>query len=266
MIRLVAADMDGTLLDSEKRMPPGMFEAISKLGAQGVRFAAASGRQYYDLLRNFPGLWQEMLFICENGAMTFGGGKLLDIREIPREMLEEPVRLARALPDTYVILCGEQSAWLESDEPVFRENAAMYYARLTRVPDVLEAARDDRICKIAVFHHRTMEREVYPVLRRFEARFQVALSGDSWVDLMTPGVNKGGAMRRLQESLGLTPDECMAFGDYLNDCELMQAVTYSYGMANAHPALRAVCRFEAPSNDEHGVLRVLERVFGLSDD
>ena len=266
MIRLVAADMDGTLLDSQKRMPPGMFDLIRALQARGVRFAAASGRQYYDLLRNFPGLEQDMLFICENGAMTFGGGELLDIREIPYEMLAEPVRLARSLPDTYVILCGEKSAWLESDEPVFRENAAMYYARLTRVPDVLEAARQDRICKIAVFRHRTMEADAYPALRQFEARFQVALSGDSWVDLMTPGVNKGGAMRRLQETLGLSPDECMAFGDYLNDCELMQAVTHSYGMANAHPALRAVCRHEAPSNDEHGVKRVLERVFGLSDD
>ncbi len=260
-IRLIAADMDGTLLDSAKRMPAGMFERIRALHARGIRFVAASGRQYYDLLRNFPGMEDDMLFLAENGAMVVGERSVLYLSELPYEQLAEPVRLVRTLPDAHPILCGAESAYYEGDVPILRENAQMYYARLQHVPDVLEAAKHDHICKIAVFRHRTIEDEVYPALKRFEGAFQVVLSGDSWVDLMLPGVNKGSAMRQLQQRFGLTPDQCMAFGDYLNDRELMQSVTHSYGMANGHPDLLAVSRYRAPSNDESGVARVLDELF-----
>lgn len=259
-IRLIAADMDGTLLDSKKRLPPQIIPLIYQLKESGIRFAAASGRQYGNLLTCFPGMERDMLFICENGAMVFGDGKLQYIEEIPHKMLEEPVRLIRSLPNTYVILCGEKCAWMEGDNPVFAQNAAMYYADRKLVPDALEAAKQDRICKIAVFHHATIETEGYPLFLQFKDRFQIALSGESWVDFMMPGVNKGKAMGYLQKSLELTPEQCMAFGDFLNDRELMQAVKYSYGMENGHPDLLAVCRFRAPSNDENGVVRILEQV------
>lgn len=263
VIKLVAADMDGTLLDSRKRLSPRLFPVIHALRARGVRFAAASGRQYYNLLQNFAGFEDEMLFISENGAMVFDGRKPLYTCEIPAADLAAPVKLVRALPGAHVILCGAKSAYLEDGDPVFNENAGMYYARLQRVPDVLAAAEQDVICKVAVFQHHSAERTAYPALAPCAARFQVVLSGDSWVDLMEPGTNKGGAMRQIQQRLHITPDECMAFGDYLNDCELMQAVTHSYAMANAHPGLRRLCRYEAPSNDEDGVTQVLLREFGL---
>ena len=71
------------------------------------------------------------------------------------------------------------------------------------------------------------------------------------------------AMRALQRSLHIGPGECMAFGDYLNDLELLQACGHSYAMRNAHPRLKAAARFEAPGNDENGVMRVLREAFDL---
>ena len=79
---------------------------------------------------------------------------------------------------------------------------------------------------------------------------------------MAPGVNKGVAITRLRKLLGLRPDQCMAFGDYPNDLEMLRAVTYGYAMANAHPDVKAAARFSAPSNDEDGVMRVLRSRFG----
>ena len=80
---------------------------------------------------------------------------------------------------------------------------------------------------------------------------------------MKPGVHKGAAMRGLQSLLGIRPEECMAFGDYLNDCELLEAVGESYAMENAHPTLKRLARHIAPSNDEDGVMRVLRERFGV---
>ena len=70
-------------------------------------------------------------------------------------------------------------------------------------------------------------------------------------------------IRRIQQKLGISAAECMAFGDYLNDCELLQAVGESYAMENAHPALKALARHIAPSNDENGVMRVVRAALEL---
>ena len=91
----------------------------------------------------------------------------------------------------------------------------------------------------------------------------VILSGYSWVDVMKPGVDKGSAMRTLQRLRGLTPDECMAFGDYLNDREMLMAVTESYAMDNALDSIKKIAKHIAPGNDENGVIRVIRERFAL---
>jgi hypothetical protein len=64
----------------------------------------------------------------------------------------------------------------------------------------------------------------------------------------------------LQKKLGISPQETIVFGDYLNDCEMMQKAYFSYAMANAHPDLRAVSHFETFSNDEDGVMRIVRQL------
>ncbi len=75
MIRLIAADMDGTLLNSKGELPKHLFEAIRILKKRGVLFAAASGRQYYNLETLFSPVRDEMMFLCENGSMIFFSGR-----------------------------------------------------------------------------------------------------------------------------------------------------------------------------------------------
>ena len=77
------------------------------------------------------------------------------------------------------------------------------------------------------------------------------------IDAMGPG--------GIQQKLGISPEECMAFGDYLNDCELLQAVGESYAMENAHPALKKLARYIAPGNDDNGVMRVVRERLGLAE-
>lgn len=263
MIQLIAADLDGTLLDSNRQLSPHLAPLLLRLNELGIRFTPASGRQYYNLIQLFPALEHELTFIAENGAMVVDRGQTVFVDQILPPDLVQPLALARSTPGAHVVFAGEQSAYYEDDDPVFLENASLYYARLQRVPDLMEAAKHDRICKIAVFEHQNAENGCYRLLAPCKQRFQVVLSGADWVDLMNPGVNKGSAMRALQHKMGITPDECMAFGDYLNDLELLKSVTHSFAMANAHPALREISRYTAPSNDEHGVVRAIHDFLGL---
>ncbi len=263
MIRLIAADMDGTLLDSRKRMPPGLVPCVRELARRGVRFAVASGRQYFMLLEDLREIAGEIIIIAENGAVIYDRGERVYVQALEPELLREPVEAARSMEHAGVVLCGADSAYIEDDNPEFVRNVNLYYARCQSVPDVLKGYGPDLVCKLAFFDLERAETHVFPQLVRFADRFTVCLSGDHWVDFMEPGVNKGSAMRAVQELYGIAPSECMAFGDYMNDAEMMEACEYGYAMENAHPDLKKLCRYRAPSNDEDGVVRTIRREFGF---
>ncbi|MBS1369376.1 MAG: HAD family phosphatase [Lentisphaeria bacterium] len=263
MIRLVATDMDGTLLNSAGELPPVYREAIRLLGEHGVLFAVASGRQYYNLLNYFGDFRDTIVILCENGARVSYRGEEIFLDKIPDADLAGPAGFIRSIPGADPVLCGARAALIERDEPLLVENTVKYYERYEIVPDVLEAAKSDRICKIAVFDKRGAENNSYRLLQKFRERFTVLLSGECWADLMNPGVDKGLGLSKIQAHFGISPQETMAFGDYLNDCAMMEHAFYSYAVSNAHPGLKKLCRFETASNDENGVLAALKKHFSF---
>lgn len=254
MIKLVAADMDGTLLNSKKEISPNLFETIYKLKDKNIKFVVASGRQYYNLLKIFEDIKDDLIFISDNGSIVFEKGKNIFISEIDEKKLVEPIELIRNIDNAYPILCGVNSAYAENDDPEFIYNAKMYYEHLKIVPNILDAIKLDKICKIAVYDGSGAETNSYPLLKKFNKDLLVCLSGENWVDFMNLDINKGKAIKKLQEMYKITHEECMAFGDYLNDYEMMQECKHSYAMANAHPKLKEICNYEAKSNDEDGVI------------
>ena len=86
---------------------------------------------------------------------------------------------------------------------------------------------------------------------------KAVLSGDSWIDIANSSVNKGAAIRSILEKYNIPAAEAMAFGDYLNDYDLLKSCGESYCMANGHPELKALAKHIAPSNDDDGVMRIL---------
>lgn len=263
-VKLIAADLDGTLLSSERRFSPDLFPLIGLLRQRGIRFAPASGRQYYNLREMFAPIADELVYISENGAMVCDGAEIISFDAMPRDEVVRAVEAAREVEGVSPILACREGGFYENRmDGVFLENMAFYYARRHYAPDLLEVARNEPVCKVALFCSRHAEDRVLPAFRMFEGTSQVALSGADWVDLMRPGMNKGCAIRSLCEAMDISPGECMAFGDYLNDLELLQSVGESYAMANGHDTLKAVAGHIAPSNDEDGVCRTIRRVLGL---
>ncbi|MCX6503254.1 MAG: Cof-type HAD-IIB family hydrolase [Microbacterium sp.] len=258
-IRLVAVDMDGTLLDESGRVPEGLWPLLAEMTRRGIAFAPASGRQYATLRREFGSHGDDMVFIAENGTFVVRHDVELSSERMDRDVVREVVATVRTVPhDVGIVLCGKRSAYIERTDEAFRREADRYYAELREVADLDEV--DDDIIKVAIFDFDQAERGVRTALDDLARTHQVVVSGEHWVDIMNPGVNKGVALRRLQNTLGVTADQIAAFGDYLNDLEMMDAAGYSFAMANAHPEVAARARYRAPSNAEHGVIRVLEEL------
>lgn len=263
-IRLIAVDMDGTLLDDEKRTPPGLRAMLDELRERDVVFCPASGRQLATLRQEFDD--PDLPYIAENGGYVVHRGHEVSSVTLPEDLvLEILTRLATAIGDgldAAVVICGKKSAYLARRDEHHRHQADHYYRALSVVTDPT-ALPDDEILKIAVFHPEDASRHVLPVIGDIPQQARPVVSAQHWLDVMPSSVSKGAALADLQRVLGVSPAQTMAFGDYLNDLELLAGAEHSYAMANAHPDVRARARHLAPSNTENGVLRTISEVLGI---
>jgi hypothetical protein len=258
-IKFVATDIDGTLLNSSYELSEEFFSIFNKMQTKGILFAAASGRQYYNLLNRFETIKEEMIFIAENGSYVVYRGEDLLIQDMDPQLTKEQLMEAKDIPDTYVVLCGKKRAYVENEDPVFISKVKLYYDRFEIVENLLNV-EDDQFLKIAICDLAGAEGNSYTHFRQKSDILQVKVSGNIWLDISHKLANKGRAMEFLQKKYSITVEETMAFGDYLNDLEMLQQAHYSFAVENAHPAIKKVARFQAKSNDENGVIEILQQL------
>ncbi|GAB3602934.1 Cof-type HAD-IIB family hydrolase [Microbacterium aureliae] len=262
-LRLIAVDMDGTLLDGDGRVPDSLWPLMDRLAERGIRFAPASGRQLATLQRLFAEHLDDMVFIAENGAYVVHAGNEVSSDALSPAVAASVIDRVRALSDAGadlgLVVCGKRSAHIERSDAAFRDEADHYYTHLEVVDDLHRI--DDQILKLALYCFGEAG-DIAPEFDDLRATHQVVVSSHRWIDVMNTGVNKGVALERLQQALGVTRAQTAAFGDYLNDLELLDAADLSFAMANAHPDLAARARHRAPSNLEHGVVTTIERLLG----
>lgn len=266
MIKLIASDMDGTLLTTDKRLPEDFRPVVRALKEKGVTFCVASGRQYAALRRDLEDLVSDLIFIAENGALVMENDRQLFIDPLAACDLPEIVRMAKELEGVYPVVCRVNTALVDAKSPPEFIHAMRTFYRYTQVVENLAdlCGGFNDVCKVAFYDPGDAATHLLPALRqRVGDRMSVCLSGENWVDVMRPGVSKGRAIRMLQQIKGFTPENCMAFGDYLNDLEMLESVSESYAMENAFEGLKRAAKYVAPGNDEDGVMRVIRERFAL---
>ena len=261
MIKLIATDMDGTLLKSNNEIQDGFYDVFHKLKEKDIIFAAASGRQYYNLLEKFKGLDNNMMFIAENGTFVVYRGEELIVNSLDKEIALELIKVGRTIENSYIILCGKNSAYIESRDERLIEQTEKYYARYEVVEDLTKV--EDDILKVTICDFSGSEGNSNKYFDDYRDKAQICVSGEIWLDMMAKGVNKGLAIKEIQEKLGIKHEETMVFGDYLNDLEMMDSAYHSYAMDNAHDDLKKVARFIAKSNDECGVVQAIKESLNI---
>lgn len=261
MIKLIATDMDGTLLKSNNEIQDGFYDVFHKLKEKDIIFAAASGRQYYNLLEKFKGLDNNMMFIAENGTFVVYRGEELIVNSLDKEIALELIKVGRTIENSYIILCGKNSAYIESRDERLIEQTEKYYARYEVVEDLTKV--EDDILKVTICDFSGSEGNSNKYFDDYRDKAQICVSGEIWLDMMAKGVNKGLAIKKIQEKLGIKHEETMVFGDYLNDLEMMDSAYHSYAMDNAHDDLKKVARFIAKSNDECGVVQAIKESLNI---
>jgi Cof subfamily protein (haloacid dehalogenase superfamily) len=260
-VRLIATDLDGTLVDDAKRLHDELWPLIDELHARRIVFCPASGRQFANLRLLFEQVADELVFIAESGTYVVAHGQELFSDCLALDGARRLVARGREIDGAGTVLCGKRSAYIERRDPSFVAQVEPYYTRLEIVPDLLAVVDD--VLKVSLHHSVSAERDIAPRLADFAALLHVVVSGHHWVDVLSPTANKGRALRQVQKALGITPEQTVAFGDFLNDLEMMDAASYSFAMANAHPLLKQRARFWAPGNNANGVVRAIKMLLGF---
>lgn len=255
MIKIIFSDMDGTLLTDENNLPDGFDDTIAELKKRGVIFAPSSGRQYFSLVKSFPKYLNEFIFLSDNGTLATYQGKEIFSQPMDWQDVLEILKYSEPLENVMRVFCGKKNAYILKPQniPYYTDELKIYFTRNVVVDDWREI--DDEPIKISFFDPTgNAAKNVYPHFKKFENDHKVVLASDYWTDITAPDASKGTAVKNLQKILNITPEECAAFGDYLNDCEMLQAVSYSFAMKNAHPDLKKVAKFETASNNDFGVI------------
>ena len=258
MIKFIATDMDGTLLDSNNEIHADFYPMFQSLKEKDIIFAAASGRQYYNLLERFKDIKDDMMFIAENGTFVVYTGNELIVNSLEKNIAKELIEIGRTIPNSYVILCGKNSAYIESHDERLIKQTAKYYERYKIVEDLTSI--DDDILKVTICDFNGSENNSNNYFDEYRDKVQITVSGEIWLDIVAKGINKGVAINEIQNLLNIDYKETMVFGDYLNDLEMMSSAYHSYAMANAHDTLKKAARFIAKSNDENGVIQAIKSV------
>lgn len=263
MIKLIASDIDGTLLRyGETELPTVFSGLIRRLLNAGVLFCPASGRQYHSLRRLFAPVADEACFLCENGAVVFGPGAeetapILSKTAMPREDAMDLARAIIALPGCAVLISGQNSGYAcgcaESYIQRIRDSLGNLMHRVERVEDVPE-----EIIKVSAFCPNGPEQAAGALGPRW-GKYHMAVAGPAWLDFTL--ADKGSGLRGLCRSLGIGLEDVMAFGDNWNDVSMLEAAGTSWLMESADPALRA--RFPRRCADVAAVLEnVLQELGG----
>ena len=260
MIKLIATDIDGTLIkDSTPDLYPEMAAAVKKLMKQGIRFCAASGRQYQSMSNVFRDVEEDLIYIAENGAQIRYQEKDISLTPMCRETVEELIfKLREYSQFCDIVVSTPDGSLLESRNRDFINLITYGYRnKFMLVKDVL--AEDAKIIKIAVYQKESIRELGEGVLiPQWKDRVKVCMAGEEWVDFMDSSVDKGYALSFIQDYFHIKKEETMAFGDNNNDIGMLQTAGESYAVENAREEVREAAGHICPSYLEKGVYQVVK--------
>ena len=273
-IRIIALDLDGTLLDSSKRLSERNRAALARVAGKGVLVVPTTGR-FFGMM---PPAIRDLPFV--RYAITINGAQVYD-RETDTAIVRDEIPLDTAIAimetldrhdviyDCYRLNWGWMTATLQDKAADYATNE--HYLKMVRefrkpVPELKAHLRatagEGDVQKVMLFSRKDDPGCLGDITAELNARFpdiKVTNSTGNNLELNIKTAHKGNALRRFAEHLGLTLANCAAFGDGMNDLTMVEAAGLGIAMENAEPEVRRVAKYVTASNDEDGVAAALDR-------
>jgi Cof subfamily protein (haloacid dehalogenase superfamily) len=257
-IKLVASDMDGTLLNSNHEVSPLFFEIFKELKKYNIQFVAASGRPYYSIIDKLDSIKGDILVAAENGGLVVKNENILLSTPLYKNGLIKIEKQIDRFDYIHAVFCTRSKAYFKKNSEPYSHILSEYYPNYQLINSINEI--DEEILKIALYNEDDSEKNIYPLFEQFKTQYKVIVSGKNWVDISDELANKGHALKLIQNLYNITSDETLVFGDYDNDIEMLKQSKFSFAMENANSNIKNIASHETKSNNHYGVELILEKL------
>ena len=249
-IKAAFFDIDGTLVSFQThQIPASTIKTIEQAKEQGVKIFISTGRPVA-IINNIDAIRHLVDgYITFNGARTFIDDKDITLMPIPenevRAMIDDASRR-----DYAVLVCGRDDVALHNHKPIFDE---IFVHNLgvnnIDINNPIEPLLSQPVLQLTPFFSEAAEQEIVPLMPHcISARWNPCFT-----DITVQGADKGNALRQLAKYLGISLDECIAFGDGGNDMSILQTAGIGVAMGNANESVKAVADYVTSSVDDDGI-------------
>ena len=266
-IKLIATDMDGTLLDPKGQVDlPRLEKILDQLEERGIRFVIATGNEIHRVKQLLGHLTERVVLIVANGARIFEGNQLLQAQTWDDDMVNRALEFfkGRECQDQFVVtsmnggFVKEGTVFTQLENFMTPEMIELFYQRMNFVEE-LESHLFGGVLKMSlVVGEERSDSVLEEINQLFNGHVQAVSSGYGCIDILQSGIHKAWGLQELLKRWDIKAEEIMAFGDSENDVEMLQLAGIAYAMENADDKAKAVATNFAPSNSQAGVYQVLE--------
>ena len=266
-IRVIATDMDGTLLDPKGQLDlPRLEKILDKLDHRGVRFVIATGNEVHRMRQLLGHLAERVVLVVANGARIFENNELLQAQTWDDAMVDRALDhfKGRECQDQFVVTAmnggfvKKGTVFTELDKFMTPEMIEKLYQRMNFV-DEFDPNLFGGVLKMSmVVGEERSDSVLQEINDLFDGHVRAVSSGYGCIDILQDGIHKAWGLVELLKRWNLKPEQIMAFGDSENDIEMLELAGISYAMENAEEAVKRVATKVAPANSQAGVYKVLE--------
>jgi hypothetical protein len=263
-IRLLALDIDGTLVGDDLILRERTRAAIVAAVQRGIHVSLATGRMASSALVFARELGLRDPIVAYQGALVRAmpsadsrTGRLLSHHPLAPAVAREAIVWSRAHGlDPHVNHL--ERFIIRADDPRAEDYSAFLGSRAELVPDIV-AAIDRPVTKVIAVGEEPRPAALLALARRrFANRAGVTISHPRFLEFVSPGISKGRAVRLLARRWGISPSQVLAIGDQLNDLEMVSAVGHGVAMAHAPFEVRDAARYVAPPVNDEGAAQLIE--------
>ncbi|MFS9057393.1 Cof-type HAD-IIB family hydrolase [Streptococcus infantis] len=266
-IRVIATDMDGTLLDPKGQLDlPRLEKILDKLDQCDIRFVIATGNEVHRMRQLLGHLAERVVLVVANGARIFENNELIQAQTWDDAMVDKALGhfKGRECQDQFVVTAmnggfvKKGTVFTELDKFMTPEMIEKLYQRMNFV-DEFDSSLFGGVLKMSmVVGEERLDSVLQEVNDLFDGRVRAVSSGYGCIDILQDGIHKAWGLVELLKRWNLKPEQIMAFGDSENDIEMLELAGISYAMENAEEAVKRIATKVAPANSQAGVYKVLE--------
>ena len=266
-IKLIATDMDGTILDSQGLLDlPRLEKILDRLEEKGIRFVIATGNEIHRVRQLLGHLTDRVVLIVANGAKIFENNQLIQVETWDNELVEKALTFFKGQECQNQFVITSMNGGFVKDGTIFTqldkfmtpEMIELFYQRMNFVEELHPELFGGVLKMSLVVGEDRMDQVQEDFNQVFNGYVQAVSSGYGCLDIIQDGIHKAWALQELLKRGNIKSEEIMAFGDSENDVEMLELAGIAYAMENADEKAKAVATDIAPANSQGGVYQVLE--------